>query len=139
MIPTYATMTCDIRFNSIYDKDSLIKQLKKIIPKDAELRIENYQAFSKSPCHIIQGAVEKVLHEIYDKKAFVSPILFIASSDSYFFRNYGHYAFGFSPIIVSSQDLQRIHGDDERINIDAFRNGCEDYYRVIKKALEELK
>lgn len=139
VIPTYATMTCDIRFNSIYDKDSLIKQLKKIIPKDAELRIENYQAFSKSPCHIIQGAVEKVLHEIYDKKAFVSPILFIASSDSYFFRNYGHYAFGFSPIIVSSQDLQRIHGDDERINIDAFRNGCEDYYRVIKKALEELK
>ena len=138
VIPTYATMTCDIRFNSLYDDNTLIDQLKKIIPDDADLRVINYQEFSSSPCEVIQSNIENELKKVYGNQAFVSPVLFIASSDNYFFRKYGHYAFGFSPIVVSLDDLQRIHGDDERIDIHAFRNGCEDYYRVVKGIIERM-
>ncbi len=138
VIPTYAAITCDIRFNSIYQKNSLLDLLARLIPKDAEIKVENYQSFSKSPCEVFQTSAEKVLQRLYGKKALVSPILFVASSDNYFFRNYGHRAYGFAPIPVSLEDLQRIHGDDERIDVTAFRRGCEDFYQIVKQLLETL-
>ena len=81
--------------------------------------------------------MEAELRKVYKKDAFVSPILFIASSDNCFFRKHGFSAFGLSPIIVTLQDLERIHGDDERVNIHAFRKGCEDYYFIVKRMIEK--
>ncbi|MDW7681232.1 MAG: peptidase dimerization domain-containing protein, partial [bacterium] len=139
VVPTYATLTCDIRFNSYYNIESLLSQLKKVLPKDADLRIINSQDYSSSDFSLLHETVTTELKNIYGTKALASPILFIASSDNYFFRKAGHQAFGFSPIMVTMDNLQRIHGDDERIGIAAFRKGCEDYYCVIKSLLDKMK
>ncbi|OQX94681.1 hypothetical protein B6I21_09170 [candidate division KSB1 bacterium 4572_119] len=138
VIPTYATITCDIRFNSIYDRNSLIEKITTLIPEDADLRVLNFQEFSSSSYKLIHNSVEAELRKVYKQEAFVSPILFIASSDNCFFRKHGFSAFGLSPIIVTLQDLERIHGDDERVNIHAFRKGCEDYYFIVKRMIESL-
>jgi acetylornithine deacetylase/succinyl-diaminopimelate desuccinylase-like protein len=42
------------------------------------------------------------------------------------------------PIVVPLDELQRIHGDNERINIHDFRQGCEAYYRILKALVESL-
>lgn len=138
VIPSYATITCDIRFNSVYNVDSLVEIIEKIISKDAELRIINSQDFSSSNYKLIHDAIESEFKKIYKDDFLVSPFLFLASSDNYFFREHGHQSFGMMPIVVPLTELQRIHGDNERINIHDFRQGCEAYYRILKAMVESL-
>ena len=138
VIPSYATITCDIRFNSVYDVDLLVDIIQKIIPKDADLRIINSQDFSSSNYTLIHKPIELELKKIYTDDFLISPFLFLASSDNYFFRSYGHQSFGMMPIVVPLDELQRIHGDNERINIHDFRQGCEAYYRILKALVESL-
>jgi len=138
VIPSYATITCDFRFNSLYSVDSLLETIKKIIPRDADLRIINAQDFSSSDYSVIHEPIQTELKKYYREAFLVSPFLFIASSDNYFFRAHGHQSFGMTPIVVPLEELQRIHGDNERINIHDFRKGCEMYYRILKALVEAL-
>jgi len=138
VIPSYATITCDIRFNSVYDVNSLVEIIQKIIPKDAKLRIINSQDFSSSNYRLIHERIESELKKFYEDDFLVSPFLFLASSDNYFFREHGHQSFGMMPIVVALDELQRIHGDNERINIHDFRQGCEAYYQILKALVESL-
>jgi acetylornithine deacetylase/succinyl-diaminopimelate desuccinylase-like protein len=78
------------------------------------------------------------LEKYYQTDILVSPFLFIASSDNYFFRANGHQSFGLTPIVVPLEELQRIHGDNERINIQDFRIGCEVFYQILKALVESL-
>ena len=138
VIPSYATITCDFRFNSIYTIESLVETINKIIPRDAELRIVNAQAFSSSDYAAIHQPIQAELKKFYQENFLLSPFLFIASSDNYFFRAHGHQSFGMMPIVLPLDELQRIHGDDERINVHDFRKGCEAYYRILKALVESL-
>jgi len=138
VIPSYATLTCDVRFNSVFTVDSLIQTIKKIIPKDAELQIINSQEFSSSDYSVIHDPIQSELKKYYKDNFLLSPFLFIASSDNYFFRTHGHKSFGMTPIVVPVEELQRIHGDNERINIHDFKKGCEIYYRILKALVESL-
>ncbi len=138
IIPSYATVTCDFRFNSIYTVESLVKTIKKIIPSDAEMRIVNAQEFSSSDYAIIHQPIQKELKNFYQDNFLLSPFLFIASSDNYFFRIHGHQSFGMIPIVVPLDELQRIHGDNERINVHDFRQGYEAYYWILKALVESL-
>ncbi len=139
VIPNYATLTCDIRFNSVYDCENLTELIKRIVPKHVDFQQINCQQFSTSDYHIIQQTLQAELKKQYGRNIIVSPFLFIASSDNYFFRKHGHRSFGLAPIRVTVSDLERIHGDNERINIDSFKKGCEDYYRILKALVESLK
>lgn len=138
VIPSYATITCDIRFNSVYDVDSLVEIIEKIIPKDTELRVINSQEFSSSDYRLIHEPIKAELEKFYAADFLISPFLFLASSDNYFFREQGHHSFGLMPIVVPQDELQRIHGDNERIHIHDFRQGCEAYYRILKALVESL-
>lgn len=138
VIPSYATITCDIRFNSVYNVNSLVEIIQKIIPKDAELRIINSQDFSSSDYNLIHDPIQTELAKFYQDDFLISPFLFLASSDNYFFREQGHQSFGMMPIVVPLDELQRIHGDNERINVHDFRQGCEAYYRILKALVESL-
>jgi len=138
VIPSYATLTCDIRFNSVYSVESLVEKVQKIIPRDAVLRIIHAQEFSSSEHKIIHQTIETELEKYCQTDVLVSPFLFIASSDNYFFRAQGHQSFGLTPIIVPLEELQRIHGDNERINIHDFKKGCEAFYQILKAVVESL-
>jgi acetylornithine deacetylase/succinyl-diaminopimelate desuccinylase-like protein len=40
-------------------------------------------------------------------------------------------AYGLLPFPLSSEDLMRMHADDERIPLDSFRQGIEFLYRIV--------
>ncbi|MFZ5515602.1 MAG: M20 family metallopeptidase [Candidatus Zhuqueibacterota bacterium] len=138
VIPSYATVTCDIRFNSVYTADELIEIIRKVIPKDAELTVMNSQKFSTSPHHLIVDPIRRALDSAGQVETIVSPFLFIAASDNYFFRNQGFASFGLVPNLISLDELDRIHGCNERIHIQHFREGCQLYYRILKQLIESL-
>lgn len=64
-------------------------------------------------------------------EAAVTPYLFQAGTDSFAFRSRGVPVYGIYPYPIDSEDLSRMHGNDERVSIDSLRSGTELIYRTL--------
>ncbi len=60
-----------------------------------------------------------------------APILFPASSDNNYFRQFGIPTYGITPVLMSRTDLESIHGPNERITYKSFWKGIEVYERFL--------
>jgi len=67
-----------------------------------------------------------------------APILFPASSDNNYFRQFGIPTFGITPVLMSRTDLESIHGLNERIKFTSFWKGVEVFDRFLSYA-EKIK
>jgi acetylornithine deacetylase/succinyl-diaminopimelate desuccinylase-like protein len=62
----------------------------------------------------------------------VLPFLTTGATDLRYFRNLGIPAYGFFPIILSNEELFRMHGKNERISIAALKQGVVGMYEIAK-------
>jgi acetylornithine deacetylase/succinyl-diaminopimelate desuccinylase-like protein len=62
----------------------------------------------------------------------VAPMILVAFTDSWVFRRCGLHAYGFSPFIIDEDELQRIHGNDERISLENLREGVRVYTEMLR-------
>jgi len=67
-------------------------------------------------------------------RVIVSPTLMLASSDSRKFSDVSNNIFKFAPIVVTAEDMARIHGLNERVKISDFLRSISFYYQLIKNA-----
>lgn len=61
----------------------------------------------------------------------VTPYLFQAGTDAAAWRSRGIPVYGIYPYPVSSTDLSRMHGDDERVSVRSLAQGTDMIYRVL--------
>ena len=61
------------------------------------------------------------------------PFMTIGGTDSQFFQAKGVDCYGLIPILVAEEDIQTMHGIDERISIENFMLGQRIVYNTIKK------
>ena len=52
-------------------------------------------------------------------------------TDSHFTRDLGIPSYGFDPVVVPEAEFSRIHGNDERISVVAFKRGVIDHLAII--------
>ena len=52
-------------------------------------------------------------------------------TDSHFTRDAGIDSYGFQPTVVPETEFARIHGNDERVGVDAFRRGVRDMHAIV--------
>ena len=64
----------------------------------------------------------------------VTPYLFQAGTDAYAWRSRGVPVYGIYPYPITSQDLERMHGNDERVPIESLQSGL----RMIEGLLVEV-
>jgi acetylornithine deacetylase/succinyl-diaminopimelate desuccinylase-like protein len=55
----------------------------------------------------------------------VTPYLFQAGTDAYAWRSRGVPVYGIYPYPISAQDLERMHGNDERVPIASLESGLK--------------
>ena len=60
--------------------------------------------------------------------------MMIASSDSRKYIGVCKNIYNFAPIIVTSEDMERIHGLNERNKIDDYTRGIGFYYQLLKNS-----
>ena len=63
--------------------------------------------------------------------AVVAPMILVAFTDNWVFRRSGLHGYGFSPFILEEDELQRIHGNDERISLENVREGVRAYAELL--------
>ena len=64
-------------------------------------------------------------------EAAVTPYLFQAGTDSFAWRSRNVPVYGIYPFPIDSDDLTRMHGNDERVSVASLRTGTDMIYRTL--------
>ena len=78
------------------------------------------------------GALEAAAHETYPD-ATVTPGLFEAGTSAGPWRQRGIPVYGIYPYATDDDTMSRMHGNDERIRVDALARGTQLMYRVFDR------
>ncbi|MGH7344103.1 MAG: M20/M25/M40 family metallo-hydrolase [Candidatus Rokuibacteriota bacterium] len=62
----------------------------------------------------------------------VAPMILVAFTDCWVFRRCGLHGYGFSPFVIDAGELQRIHGNDERVSLENLREGVRAYTEMLR-------
>ncbi|MEL6922910.1 MAG: M20 family peptidase [Bacteroidota bacterium] len=93
-------------------------------------------AFSSNPSPISStnsfgfNVLSKTIKEIFPT-AILSPSLVIAATDSRYYTTVSDDVYRFFPVHLQNEDLSRIHGIDERIGVEAYKDAIRFYRQLI--------
>ena len=135
VIPPKASMTANVRINPADSSGSVLEYYKNII-RDPEIKAEAIveaepSRISRTDCE----GWERVKNAVKGtwKGCIVSPYLMVQCSDS---RHYGPISdrvYKFSAMDLTSEERRMIHGNNERIRLEALMRAVEFYIRLIKQ------
>lgn len=135
VIPPKATMLSNLRLNPMDTMDTALEYIKKTVnnPDIGITAVDgmNPSRISRTDCE----GWEKVASAVAStwKGSIVSPYLMVQCSDS---RHYGRISdkvYRFSAMDLTSEERATIHGNNERIRVDALHRAVEFYIRLIKQ------
>ena len=66
--------------------------------------------------------------------AVVAPFVFVGATDTKHYASLTNDIFRFAPMVLESEDIGRIHGTNERINVDNFVRMIDFYRQLIRNA-----
>ena len=135
VIPPKASMVSNIRLNPADDMEGALAYLKKAAD-DTKVEIEalhgmNPSRISRTDCK----GWDKVASAVAStwRGCIVSPYLMVQCSDS---RHYGRISdrvYRFSAMDLTAEERATIHGNNERIRLEAAQRTAEFYIRLIKE------
>ncbi len=134
VIPGTAEAQLDIRLLPGQDGDSFMKVIKERLG-DTEITFDLIGSTEPTESRWgtqDYGLIEEVLQEEFPG-CVVAPSLLFAASDSRFFRHNGIPAYGICPVLVSLEDINMIHGIDEKISVENMIKGTEVYTKIIRR------
>ena len=135
VIPPEASLVSNIRLNPADTVDSAIEYIKKTVNDEnvdvSALHGMNPSRISRTDCE----GWDKVASAVAStwKGCIVSPYLMVQCSDS---RHYGRISdrvYRFSAMDLTSEERATIHGNNEKIRLEALDRTMEFYIRLMKK------
>ena len=67
--------------------------------------------------------------------ALVTTLMLPGFTDSHYFRRMGIASYGLSPFPLTERDSRGVHGNDERVSLEALRFGMRFYYDVVSRVV----
>ena len=136
VVPPQAWAEIDCRILPDRPADVFINELRDLL-KDTGVEITVIMAFTpavSSTDSVLYRAIEAVTAERHPGSR-VMPTIETGFTDSHFTRDLGIISYGFDPIVVQEQEWPRIHGNDERVNVEAFRRGVSDHLAIVESVV----
>jgi len=93
----------------------------------------SFETGSSSPDTPLYAAIEAIAARS-DPPAYTAPSVTIGFTDAHYFRNLGVTSYGFVPRAVRREDLEGVHGSNERANVGSLANAVS----ALIEILEEL-
>lgn len=132
VVPPEAWAEIDCRILPDRPSDVFVDEMRDMM-RDTGVNIEVIMAFTpavSSTNTLLYRAIEKVTAERHPGSR-VMPSVASGFTDSHFTRDLGIASYGFDPIVVPESEFSRIHGNDERVNVAAFKRGVIDHLAII--------
>jgi acetylornithine deacetylase/succinyl-diaminopimelate desuccinylase-like protein len=135
VVPPSSSAQLDCRLLPDQDPQAFIEQLSVII-NDPAIDIEVIMGFTPAVSTTdteLYRAIETVSARHFpDSK--VVPSVSSGFTDSHFFRDMDIVAYGYGPEVLTPDESNRIHGNDERVSVQNVRRGV----RLVLEILEEV-
>src|SRR5216110_1456297 len=135
VIPPIATAAIDVRLLPGQDPATFLADLTRVIGDSAvSVRPQgpNWPA-TESPTETeMFRAIIAVAHARHPN-ALVTTLMLAGFTDSHYFRRMGIASYGLGPFPLTQGDSRGVHGNDERVGIDALRFGVRFYYEVVAR------
>jgi len=133
VIPPEATASLDCRMLAGDDPEEIAAWVRGVI---ADERVQ--VSFAREPkiANLSPPDTElyKAMADALGRRApgvVVAPTILVAFTDNWVFRRCGLHGYGFSPFVMEDAELQRIHGNDERISLENLREGVRVYTEML--------
>jgi carboxypeptidase PM20D1 len=141
VIPTSASATVNFRILAGESTGDVLAHIAKVID-DERVTVEPFPGSREpapvSPVNVFGfETILKTIRQVYEDVV-VAPTMMLASSDSRHYSGVSRNIYRFAPIVVTSEDMARIHGVDERVKIDDWLRGVTYYYYLIRNSNDEV-
>lgn len=133
VLPQIATATLNFRILPGETTDDILKHIEKTV-NDPRVKI-NKPLYSNeaAPVSDIESegfkSIEKSVRQVFNT-TLVAPSLMLGATDTKHYSKISANRFRFLPATFDSEDLKRLHGNNERISIESFKN-CIRFYRQL--------
>ena len=134
VIPSRAEAELDIRLLPGTEPNAILAEIEKRLV-DETIKVTSWQTHraSESPTDTEDFSIIKDVHlEHFPNSQVVASLLF-GASDSRFFRDKGIPCYGVCPMLIGLEELNRIHGIDERISEENMMRGTRVYIDIVRK------
>ena len=135
VIPPEAKMVANMRLNPCDSVASALEYLKKTV-KDPNVKITVLESFEPSPVSETNcPAWDKVACAVANtwKGCVVTPYLMVQCSDSRHYGKLSNHVYRFSAMDMTAEERASIHGNNERIRVEAIAKAVEFYIRLMKQ------
>ena len=135
IIPEIATATLDIRLLPDINPDEFLSTLSSVVGDERVQFIPRRTPINDFISNWDTDFFQILSNELNAAKpnALVLPFMTIGGTDSQFFQSKGVDCYGIIPILVTEDDIQTMHGIDERISIKNFMLGSKIVYNTVKR------
>jgi acetylornithine deacetylase/succinyl-diaminopimelate desuccinylase-like protein len=134
VIPPEASAVLDVRLLPGDSPDAFVGDLKKLID-DPAIKIDVLLSWPPTTTPLDREPI-RILRELAAEEdpgvPVLSPLL-VGFSDCHHFREHGIDCFGFTPNKLSDADMAGVHGHDERIPVEVFRDGVRRLYTLVER------
>ncbi len=135
VIPPEAKMVANMRLNPADSVASALAYLKKTVD-DENVEITVLESFEPSPVSETDcPAWDKVAYAVANtwKGCVVTPYLMVQCSDSRHYGKLSNHVYRFSAMDMTAEERASIHGNNERIRVEAIAKAVEFYIRLMKQ------
>ncbi|MDC1435984.1 M20/M25/M40 family metallo-hydrolase [Gammaproteobacteria bacterium] len=132
-----ASAELDCRILPDQDAEEFLNGIRERIADD-QIEIEEIMLFSAAASSTetdLFSLMSRVIEERYASVNIV-PSAMTGFTDSHFFRDLGIISYGFDPVIFPDGVNSNIHGNNERIPVEAFNQGVELTIDVVREFVE---
>ena len=132
VVPPEAWAEIDCRILPDRPAEAFVQDIRDLL-EGTGVEVEVLMAFTPavSPTDTeLYQAIDHIMAE-HHPGARVVPAVSAGFTDSHFTRDLGIASYGFDPKITPETEFARIHGNDERVGVDAFRRGVTDMQAIV--------
>jgi acetylornithine deacetylase/succinyl-diaminopimelate desuccinylase-like protein len=135
VIPPVATAAIDVRLLPGQDPAAFLAEIVRVIG-DTAVTVKpqgpNWPATESSTETEMFRAITDVARRDHPE-ALVTTMMLAGFTDSHHFRRMGIASYGLGPFPLTQNDSRGVHGNDERISLEALRSGVRFYYEVVSR------
>jgi acetylornithine deacetylase/succinyl-diaminopimelate desuccinylase-like protein len=138
VIPARAEAALDIRVLPDRSTAEVLTELRNALPAGA-LRLEVIRTIEASHSPVDNEffhCLEELAKQFFPQAVFL-PGIFPGFTDSRCFRRLGMTCYGWIPAMIPGEDLERVHGVDERIRVQDLLTGIRVIYEMIQRMVGE--
>ncbi len=140
VLPIKASAVVNFRILPGDTTESVIERVKKIIDDEA-ISVEPYDGFGSNPSPVADtdSAGFRVLSEVIRQVSpdtIVAPRLVVGATDARHFNEISRNSFRFIGMELGPEELDGIHGTNERLSVESYTEAVKMYYALIGRAGE---